>query len=73
MYNKKYLIIYFQPFLEQNSPLKKLFFLPRCLKFIIPGIIFCGIIAVGIFLVNFSKKYKLKNKTKTISSEKKTQ
>jgi hypothetical protein len=42
------------------------------MKFIIPGIIFCGIIIIGVFLVNFSKKYKLKNKTKTMS-EKKTQ
>ena len=52
-----------QPFLDKNSPYKKYFsFLPRIFIFIIPGIVFLGILGVGFLLITSAKKLKLKKK-----------
>ena len=48
--------------MEDNSPYKKYFPLPRVFKFIIPGLLLVGIIAAGSFLVSYANKLKSKKK-----------
>ncbi len=61
-----------QPFLDKSNPNKKYFsYLPRTFIYIIPGIIFIGIITVGFLLRHSAKKLKIKKNP--LSDKKKVQ